>query len=84
MSDIDQAHVDSMLPAARDAYYAAFDGYTPFEQMTIQADAEKQGAGAWQTLKQAHPERATDLDRLTALELESAAFLDDLIARRRA
>ncbi len=79
-----RAQVDALLPAARDAYYAAFDGYSPFEQMTIQADAEKQGSGAWQNLKQAHPEKATELDQLSAIELESAAYLDALIARQRA
>ena len=74
-----RAQVDAMLPAAKDAYYAVFEGYTPMEQMTIQADAEKQGAGAWQNLKQAYPDKSEDLDRLSAIELESAAYLDGLL-----
>ena len=72
--------VVGMLPAARDAYYAAFDGYTAIEQMTIQADAEKQGAGAWQTLKAAYPDKAEEMDALSAIELESGACLDRLLA----
>lgn len=75
-----RAEVDAKIPAARDTYYAVFDGYSPFEQMTIQADAEKQGSGAWQNLKQAHPDKSDELDRLSAIELESAAYLDDLLA----
>lgn len=75
-----RALVDGVLPAARDVYYAAFDGYSPLEQMTIQADAEKQGAGAWQNLKAAYPEHGEALDRLSAIELESAAYLDEVLA----
>jgi len=75
-----RALVDGVLPAARDAYYAAFAGYSPLEQMTIQADAEKQGAGAWQNLKEAYPEHGVELDRLSRIELESAAYLDDVLA----
>lgn len=79
-SDEHRALVDARLPAARDAYYAVFDGYSPIEQMTIQADAEKQGAGAWQNLKQAHPDKADEMDRLSAIELQSAAYLDRVLA----
>ncbi|MEQ8860873.1 MAG: hypothetical protein RIC56_19685 [Pseudomonadales bacterium] len=79
-TDAHRQLVDGLLPAARDAYYAVFDGYSPIEQMTIQADAEKQGAGAWQNLKQAYPAKADEMDRLSAIELESAAYLDDVLA----
>ena len=75
-----RADVEAMLPAARKAYYAAFDGYSPFEQMTIQADAEKQGAGAWQNMKQAYPDHAAAFDELSAIELKSATYLDELLA----
>ena len=79
-----QAHrdlVDGIIPAAKQTYYAVFEGYSPFEQMTIQADAEKQGAGAWQRLKEAYPAQAAQLDQLSAIELESAAYLDQLLGR---
>jgi hypothetical protein len=75
-----RADVEAMLPAARKAYYAAFDGYSPLEQMTIQADAEKQGAGAWQNMKLAYPEHSAEFDALSGIELASAAYLDQLLA----
>ena len=78
-TDEARAQVADMIPAAKDAYYAVFDGYTPLEQMTIQANAERQGAGAWQNLKEAYPHRATELDHLSAIELESAAYLDEIL-----
>ena len=74
-----RAQVDAMIPAAKAAYYSVFEGYSPIQQMTIQADAEKQGASAWQNLKQAYAEKSAELDQLSALELESAAWLDALL-----
>lgn len=73
--------VENVLPKAKDAYYSAFAGYSPLEQMTIQADAEKQGAGAWQNLKAAFPQFARELDELSAIELRSAAYLDGILDR---
>ena len=46
--------VSKLIPAAKETYYAVFADHTPREQMTIQADAEKQGANAWQGLKEAY------------------------------
>ena len=48
--------------------------------MTIQADAEKQGAGAWQGLKDAYPELSEQMDELSAIELRSAEFLDSILS----
>lgn len=76
----DRVQVERMLPAARDAYYAVFEGYAPIEQMRIQADAEKQGAAAWQNLKQSYPDNSEAFDQLSAIELESAAYLERLLA----
>ena len=47
--------------------------------MTIQANAERQGANAWQNLKAAYPEQGLALDALSAIELESADYLDALL-----
>jgi len=71
--------VEAVLPQAKAAYYSAFADYSPIEQMTIQADAEKQGAGAWQNMKAAYPEHAIALDKLSAIELQSAAYLDQVL-----
>ena len=75
-SDEHRALVMEIIPKARATYYSAFEPYTPVEQMTIQANAERQGANAWQTLKGAYPERAAELDALSKIELESADYLD--------
>ena len=50
------------------------------KQITIQANAERQGANAWQNLKAAHPEHADALDQLSAIELMSADYLDSMLA----
>ena len=71
--------VSELIPAAKDTYYAVFADYTPIEQMTIQADAEKQGANAWQGLKEAYPELSGEMDALSAIELKSAEYLDSIL-----
>lgn len=74
-----RALVLDLIPKAKAVYYEAFDGYTPIEQMTIQANAERQGANAWQGLKQAHPHLSAEMDELSAIELKSADYLDALL-----
>ena len=66
--------VADLMPAARKTYYQVFDGLTPIEQMTIQENAERQGANAWQGLKEAYPDRADQFDELSAIELSSADY----------
>ena len=43
--------------------------------MTIQSNAERQGAGAWQNLKAVYPERSVEFDELSAIEVGSADYL---------
>lgn len=69
----------SIIPDAKATYYAAFEPYTAVEQMTIQANAERQGANAWQNLKAAYPKQRDALDALSQIELASADYLDDLL-----
>ena len=78
-SEAHRALVAEIIPKAKATYYAAFEPYTPVEQMTIQANAERQGAGAWQRLKDAYPEHAAALDALSATEIGSADYLDELL-----
>lgn len=75
-SDEHRALVAEIIPKAKKTYYSAFEPYTPVEQMTIQANAERQGANAWQTLKAAYPEKGAELDQLSQIELSSADYLD--------
>lgn len=71
--------VAGIIPKATDTYYAAFDGFTPIEQMYIQSKAERQGAGAWQTLKGLYPDKGEQLDELSEIEIGSADYLDALL-----
>jgi len=64
-SDAHRELVSGIIPKAKETYYAAFDGFTPVEQMYIQSKAERQGAGAWQTLKGLYPDRSEQLDELS-------------------
>ncbi len=75
-----RASVDEILPAAKAAYYKVFEGYEPSDQMTIRANAERQGASAWQGLKAAHPDKAVQLDEISEIELKSADYLDQLLS----
>ena len=77
--DEDRVLVDSIIPAAKDTYYEVFMGYTAIEQMTIQANAERQGAGAWQSMKDTYPDLAEKLDELSSIELRSADYLDEIL-----
>jgi hypothetical protein len=78
-SESQRVLVDEVASSAQATYYAVFEGLTPAEQMTIQENAERQGAGAWQNLKAAYPEQAAELDTLSATELASADYLATLL-----
>ena len=76
-----RAEVEAVIPAAKATYYAVFSGYSSYEQMAIQADAEQQGANAWQNLKHAYPEKSAEFDELSNIELRSAEYLSELLAQ---
>ena len=78
-SDEHRELVAGIIPNAKATYYSAFEPYTPVQQMTIQANAERQGANAWQNLKQLYPQHAGALDDLSAIEESSADYLDELL-----
>lgn len=78
-SDEHRAVVAAIIPKAKATYYAVFEPFTPVEQMTIQASAERQGANAWQTLKAIYPEKSVELDQLSQIELQSADYLDSVL-----
>ena len=71
--------VAGIIPKAKETYYKAFEGFTPVEQMYIQSKAERQGAGAWQILKDVYPDRSEELDEVSAIEIASADYLDVLL-----
>jgi hypothetical protein len=74
------------LPDARAAYYAVFHGLDVWDQLRIQANAERQGAQAWRTIAADLSDQRIieQLAACSALEEASADRLDALIARHAA
>ena len=77
-----RAELEAPLPAARDTYYEVFAGLDVWDQLRIQAGAERQGAQAWRTIAADHPDphAVAELATCSALEEASADRLDQLIA----
>jgi hypothetical protein len=70
------------LPEATKTYYGVFDGMDVWDQLRVQANAERQGAQAWRTISAAISDERV-LEQLTAcsaLEESAADALDELIA----
>ena len=78
-SEEHRALVATIMPKAKATYYAVFERHTPIEQMTIQANAERQGANAWQNLKALYPQQTEAFDQLSEIEIGSAEYLDALL-----
>ena len=78
-----QAAINQAIGPATDTYYRVFSGLTPFEQMSIQANAERQGAAAWRAMidQESDSARAAALEQCATIEEASADFLDALLAR---
>jgi hypothetical protein len=74
--------VEAPLPAATATYYEVFDGLDVWDQLRIQADAERQGARAWRNIAARIDDPATiaALEFCSSLEEASADRLDQLIA----
>lgn len=70
------------LPQATQTYYDAFAPYDIWDQLRIQANAERQGAQAWRNIAANHPDAKVVevLHSCSTLEESSADALDALIA----
>ena len=70
------------LPAARATYYDVFSGMDVWDQLRVQANAERQGAQAWRNIatRVDDPSVLAALAACSALEEASADRLDALIA----
>jgi hypothetical protein len=77
------AAMDSAIGPARDTYYKVFSNLTPVEQMTIQANAERQGAAAWRAMidHESNEEIRAALEQVAQIEEVSAEYLDALLCR---
>jgi hypothetical protein len=76
------AAMDSAFAPAKETYYAVFAGLSPIEQMTIQANAERQGAAAWRGMIDVESDESVraELEECARIEEASADFLDALLA----
>lgn len=74
------------LPAARNTYYQVFERLSLADQLAVQADAELQGANAWQAmLSDELPAQVRDgLQQCIELERASSAYLYSIIDQVRA
>ena len=73
--------MDAAIGPAKDTYYAVFAELSPIEQMTIQANAERQGANAWRNMidAEADPDRRAALEACAQIEEANADYLDALL-----
>ena len=74
--------LEAPLPEAIAVYYEVFAAFGVWDQLRIQANAERQGANAWRGIAASHPdpEVVRILESCSVLEESSADYLDDLIA----
>ena len=75
-----EALVCEVIPLAVATYYAVFEPYSVWDQMAIQANAERQGSLAWPAMVPAFPTHTDELMALSKLELKSGDFLDALLS----
>ena len=75
------AAMDSAIAPAKETYYEVFAQLTPVEQLTIQANAERQGAAAWRGMIEQESDATTRevLELCARTEEASADYLDDLL-----
>jgi hypothetical protein len=73
--------VDEVAPIAIEIFLGVYAGLSAIQQMTIQANAERQGASAWRGLVDSYPQFAEDLELLAKTEESNADYLDGLLAK---
>ena len=73
--------IEAAIIPARDTYYEVFDGLSPVQQMTIQANAERQGAAAWRNMIPGVEDQSVvdALEQCAQIEEASADYLDGLL-----
>ena len=81
ISDDHQKIVATIAPLARKTYLSVFEGLTTIQQITIQANAERQGASAWRGLAATYPQLSSQLEQLASIEETNADQLDALLSQ---
>jgi len=79
MMEENQAIVEQIAPKAVAVFEAVYSDLKPLEQITIQANAERQGAAAWRSMLDTYPQVADELESLAKTEEASADFLDEFL-----
>lgn len=74
--------ISSLLPGARDTYHQVFESLDVWDQLRVQANAERLGAQVWRNsaADASDVNVLVQLARCAALEEESADRLDQLVA----
>ncbi|MEY2627634.1 MAG: hypothetical protein RJB08_1393 [Actinomycetota bacterium] len=82
MDESRRAELEAPLPGALKTYYDVFAPLDPWDQLRVQANAERQGAGAWERIASTHPDPKVIevLNSCSELELSSADLVDALLA----
>ena len=83
ISEEHQPLVDEIVPLAIETFLGVYSGLSSIQQITIQANAERQGASAWRGLVETYPQFAGDLESLAKTEESNADYLDALLANSR-
>jgi hypothetical protein len=80
----DQKLISETIAPAKSCYYQAFSAFTVWEQLYIQANAERQGAAAWRMIASQFTERSIIevLEACSSIEEKSADYVDALLATR--
>jgi hypothetical protein len=75
--------INTYIEPARDTYYEVFSALSVFEQLTIQANAERQGALAWRGIADELDDKTIIEELLLCARIEeaSADYLDKLLCR---
>ena len=83
-NEVDQKIISKTITPAKNCYYQAFSSFTVWEQLYIQANAERQGAAAWRMIASQFTEPAIikALAACSEIEENSADYVDALLATR--
>ncbi len=81
IDDERRLEVSKPLPAAIELYYSVFAAFAPYEQLAVQANAERQGAAAWRGMLETtqDPHVRERLEYCAQLEETSASYLETIL-----
>ena len=80
ISEAQKPAAEQVVPEAVRVFLNVFADLGTIDQITIQANAERQGAAAWRGFVDAYPQAAADLESLAKTEEANADYLDLLLS----